>query len=692
VKKWSGAFLINNVAKTKVYLMGGDGVGWALDSDLLQLRRALDGIVEFTDLDNCEVIHSVWWEPLVEIPITKLRGKRIICQLSGEPFRYLNLPLFSRALSKVGLWISQSTEARNQLESIGIQSVTIPYTVDLDVFRPIVNDDLPINVLRSEWGLPADCFLVGNFHRDTEGHDLTSPKLVKGPDIFVEIASALKRRGVPVHVLLAGPRRMWMRKELTRLEIPFSYIGEPLPGDDIKSNMLSHETLNRLYNLLDLYLISSRSEGGPRTLLEALAVGCPVFSTRVGIASDILPPECLYSTVCEAADKIEENWRNKSDREMMKRVQERLTGRHTVPAVIPLLKELYDKVLLVQPFTAPVKLEPKSQPRDNGWLNKIVSFGTNFLPSSYGTFTVGLWHKYFTPPYGGGNQFMLALRKELQRCGVTIRENRLSEEVDAYVLNSIHFDVEQFLDFSVKHRTRVLHRIDGPIHLIRGYDREKDELCFQLNMRFAAATVVQSRWTLQRILEMGYQPVNPVIIHNSVDAEIFHPLGRINFDPGRKIRLISSSWSDNARKGGPVYKWIEKHLDWDRFEYTFVGNASETFARIRHLAPVQSSKLAHLLRQHDIFITASSNDPCSNAVIEALACGLPVLYLNDGGHPELVGYGGLPFNSNEEILPQLDNLVETYTVCQNLIVVPTMEEVTAKYLQLLKEISSNDQF
>jgi glycosyltransferase involved in cell wall biosynthesis len=185
---------------------------------------------------------------------------------------------------------------------------------------------------------------------------------------------------------------------------------------------------------------------------------------------------------------------------------------------------------------------------------------------------------------------------------------------------------------------------------------------------------------------MGYEPVKPVIIHNAVDAEIFHPAGRVSFDPDRKIRLISTSWSNNPRKGGPTYKWIEEHLDWDKFEYTFVGNVSETFSRVRHIPPVSSQELASILRTHDIYITASQNDPCSNALIEALACGLPALYLNDGGHPELVGYGGLPFNDHAEILPQLEKLKDNYEMFQRLIVTATMDDVAEKYLAVIRDV------
>jgi glycosyltransferase involved in cell wall biosynthesis len=135
-----------------------------------------------------------------------------------------------------------------------------------------------------------------------------------------------------------------------------------------------------------------------------------------------------------------------------------------------------------------------------------------------------------------------------------------------------------------------------------------------------------------------------------------------------------------------VYKWIEDHLDWDRFDYTFVGNVSEQFSRVRHIPAVPSEELAALLREHDIYITASRNDPCSNALIEALACGLPALYFDDGGHPELVGQGGLPFKEESEIFPQLEKLVAHYETFQRLIVVNRLEDVAGKYLALIREI------
>ncbi len=671
--------------KPKVFLTGGDGMGWALDEDLSLTRRALEGIVEFTDLEHCEVVHSVWWEGLLRLPKEQLIGKRIICHVPGEPFRYLTLPHHRHAVSLVGCWVTQTSQAAQQLTGIGVPNQLIPYTVDVETFQPLYSEDAQLEALRRQWQFPPDAYLVGSFQRDTEGYDLSKPKLMKGPDIFLEILSRLWQRGYPIHAVLAGPRRHWLRRQLTERGIPVTYVGQPVETDDIEANLLPRRTLNLLYNLVDLYVVASRSEGGPHSIMEAAAARCKIISTPVGLASDILDTACVFTSPADAVALIEQDIAENKLAGSLDLHYERVHRRYRPDAVAPLFRRLYEDIDKIPIYKSNGEATYQSDARRK-WM--AIRFLRRFFPRAGNTrLTVGLWHTFFSPPYGGGNQFMLALRKALRKRGVRVRENEIGKGIDAYLLNSIHFDVDRFLEFSRRHRLNIVHRIDGPIHLIRGFDREKDELGFRLNTRFASATVLQSAWTYQRIVEMGYQPVNPVVIHNAVDPDIFHRRGRISFDPERKIRLVSTSWSDNPRKGGPIYKWIEAHLDWDRFEYTFVGRASERFDRIRQIPPLSSEQLANILRQHDIYITASQNDPCSNALIEALSCGLPALYLNDGGHPELVGYGGLPFNDVDGILPQLDALVENYKMFQNLIVVPSLDDVAEKYLTLLRDVA-----
>ena len=80
---------------------------------------------------------------------------------------------------------------------------------------------------------------------------------------------------------------------------------------------------------------------------------------------------------------------------------------------------------------------------------------------------------------------------------------------------------------------------------------------------------------------------------------------------------------------------------------------------------------------------ASRDDPCSNALLEALACGLPAAYLDSGGHPELVGGGGLSFGRAEEVPDVLARLAGDLDSYRDRISVPSLASVADSYLSLL---------
>jgi glycosyltransferase involved in cell wall biosynthesis len=231
---------------------------------------------------------------------------------------------------------------------------------------------------------------------------------------------------------------------------------------------------------------------------------------------------------------------------------------------------------------------------------------------------------------------------------------------------------------------RFVHRVDGPTALIRGKDDGTDKRMFELNNKYADYTVFQSMWSLFNNIQQGNYPVNPVIIPNAVDPGIFNRNGKCKFSLKRKIRIISTSWSKNPRKGWDTYKWLDTNLDFERYEYTFVGNVPGEFKNIKLLTAVPSVALAGLLKNSDIYITASKNDPASNALAEALACGLPALYLDSGGHRELVGFGGLSFNKGREIPGKLVELISDYKLFQSLIRVERIQDIVERYLELFK--------
>ena len=58
--------------------------------------------------------------------------------------------------------------------------------------------------------------------------------------------------------------------------------------------MVDFDMINDLYNCLDLYIVSSRFEGGPQSVVECGLTKTPIISTRVGIAEEILPAKSLF--------------------------------------------------------------------------------------------------------------------------------------------------------------------------------------------------------------------------------------------------------------------------------------------------------------------------------------------------------------------------------------------------------------
>ena len=59
--------------------------------------------------------------------------------------------------------------------------------------------------------------------------------------------------------------------------------------------MVNIKELNELYNVLDLYLVTSRIEGGPQAIMEAAISKTPILSTDVGVASEILHNKAIFN-------------------------------------------------------------------------------------------------------------------------------------------------------------------------------------------------------------------------------------------------------------------------------------------------------------------------------------------------------------------------------------------------------------
>ena len=166
----------------------------------------------------------------------------------------------------------------NQLIKYGFDEnkvIIIPLGVDLHNFK-LYNEAIK-NTLKEKYKIPKNKIIIGSFQKDGVGWGKgLEPKLIKGPDILCKALKKLSEE-FDIHVFLTGPARGYVKNMLKKFNIPFTHI--------FLENYLD---IVECYNILDLYLVTSRAEGGPQALLEAMATGVPIVTTNVGMAPNLI--------------------------------------------------------------------------------------------------------------------------------------------------------------------------------------------------------------------------------------------------------------------------------------------------------------------------------------------------------------------------------------------------------------------
>ena len=270
-------------------ILAGDQGGWVLDEEIRDLRAACRRAGLRTAAGG--------WEPVA----------RRQCVFYASQFVLLNPPAdrghrtcFAYFQGKPGSGHAEFDEvferlrrtrdqwARIQVSHAEMRDVVlasgiapdrvrvIPIGIRLGMFSPVSADTRA--TMRARLGIPADAFVVGSFQKDGTGWgEGLEPKLIKGPDVLVETLRALKSRMPELVALLCGPARGYVKRGLSAAGIPFRHVYAK-----------SYREIPAMYHALDVCLVTSRQEGGPKAVLESMASGIPLVTTRVGQAMDLV--------------------------------------------------------------------------------------------------------------------------------------------------------------------------------------------------------------------------------------------------------------------------------------------------------------------------------------------------------------------------------------------------------------------
>lgn len=125
-----------------------------------------------------------------------------------------------------------------------------------------------------------------------------------------------------------------------------------------------------------------------------------------------------------------------------------------------------------------------------------------------------------------------------------------------------------------------------------------------------------------------------VVIPNAINPNLFYRRNRIEmrkkygFETNGFIVVFVGQW--NSRKGVKRLSDALSQLNNSNIKAIFIGRGTEvpTYDRIVFQGTVDHNILPEYLACADIFALPTNNEGCCNAVIEAMACGLPIVSSN----------------------------------------------------------------
>lgn len=241
---------------------------------------------------------------------------------------------------------------------------------------------------------------------------------------------------------------------------------------------------------------------------------------------------------------------------------------------------------------------------------------------------------------GGPTVFMSRLRRELVQTGRMKTTSFLDPTADILLFAN-----------KVRNpwRKPYVFRVDGITFDAALTDEEVDRRNSDIlkGLRGASGVVFQARFCESLVRKhLDLPDVRAATIHNGVDLDVFSPYGvnhrsALGISRGTLVFVTSAKWRAHKRLNAVI-------ACFDRFVRLSKMNARllvlgelDTSPEnvpdgVRFIGHVPPEDLPAWYRTADICLFFSWLDHCPNTVVEALACGLPVLCTNQGGTRELV--------------------------------------------------------
>ena len=276
--------------------------------------------------------------------------------------------------------------------------------------------------------------------------------------------------------------------------------------------------------------------------------------------------------------------------------------------------------------------------------------------------------------YGGGAFFVKNLSEFLITKNINITYKLNDNDIDIIIIidprkgKCKKYSINDIINYKNKNpNVKIIHRINEC-----DIKREKSiniEPKILSTMEKADHIIFVSNWLKEYYFnkyKLNIQNVSSIL--NSCNQQIFYPLENKKINK-IKIKLITHHWSDDYLKGFEIYNKLDKILETNKdFSFTFIGNYNKKYKpkNINLIKPITGIELSNILREHDIYLTATQFEPGGVHYVEGMLCGLPVLYYKNGGSvKETVNDCGLEFNDIEDLLKKIKIIANNYDNYKN---------------------------
>lgn len=286
---------------------------------------------ELCDTFDPDVVHTHGYRcDVLDAGVARDRGIATVSTAhgftGGSPKNRLLQWIQRRSYSSFDVVVAVSAPLRHRLSASGVPDDQI--AVIRNAWRPRT-EQLSRSESRRRLELPSEAFVagwVGRFSRE------------KAPDLFVEALERLETESAIGCMIGDGA----LRGEIAERARASALRGRlHLPGSIPKAE--------RFYRAFDVFVLSSRTEGTPMVLFEAMNACVPIVATKAGGVPDVVSrsearlvePEDVEGL----ADAIADVRRDSTDREgRTRRAKERLEREFSVGRWLDRYRTLYRKI------------------------------------------------------------------------------------------------------------------------------------------------------------------------------------------------------------------------------------------------------------------------------------------------------------------------------------------------------------